>query len=286
MTLPNFLGIGAMRAGTSWLNEQLRNHPQVYMPVQKELNFFTDFYESGLDWYARHFPPDDRAASYTAIGEITPTYLSDPRVPARIHRDLPGCRLIVTLRNPIERAYSEYTKALRDFNFQGTFDDLARDKEGLLERGSYSEQLARYFELFPREQILVLIFERMVSDHRTTTARLAQFLGIDAGGFDLERMKRQVNASYMPRHPGLFSAAITVRNHLVRHRLGWVPALAAELGLAGVARRVFRSGEPRSTVPGMDEATRRRLHEHYGPEIRSLERLLGEDLSAWMRAKG
>jgi hypothetical protein len=281
MTLPNFLGIGALRSGSSWLNEQLRNHREIFIPVQKELNFFTEFYESGIDWYAGHFPASDKAASYKAIGEITPTYVGDPRVPARIHRHLPDCRLILILRNPIERAYSEYTKAMRDSNFRGSFDDLVEQKQGLLARGDYSQHLARYLEWFPRDRFLILIFETMISDHRGTAQKLGQFLGIDPDGFDIVRMQRQVNASYLPRLPGLFSAAIKVRNSLTRNRLGWVTAVAADLGLAPVARRLFRFGGPRAALPALDEPTRRRLEDHYAPEIERLERLLDQDLSLW-----
>ncbi|MBI3799922.1 MAG: sulfotransferase domain-containing protein [Deltaproteobacteria bacterium] len=143
MTLPNFLGIGVMRAGTTWLYAQLRTHKQVYISPQKELNFFTDFYDRGIGWYSGHFPSAQEAVQYKAIGEITPTYIADPDAPARIRAHMPESRLIVMLRNPVDRAYSEYTKTLRNFNFKGTFADFVAQSKNVLDRGYYTEQLER-----------------------------------------------------------------------------------------------------------------------------------------------
>jgi hypothetical protein len=281
MTLPNFLGIGAMRSGTSWLYVQLRSHGDVYMSEPKELNFFTDFYSNGIQWYSGHFPAEKEAARFKAIGEITPTYLADAEAPSRMHRHMPDCRFIVMLRNPVERAYSEYTKALRDRNYGGSFDEFVRGSEDILRRGNYTDQLARYFQFFPRDRFLILIFEDAVSRHEATIQRLAAFLDIDPKGFDIERMKRKVNPSYLPRMPGLFSSYIKLRRYLVSRNLGRVISTAEKIGLADVGRQLFRGGGPRSELPSLDERTRNRLAQIYLPQIHKLEELLGAPVTAW-----
>ncbi len=281
MTLPNFLGIGVMRAGTTWLYAQLRIHKQVYMSQPKELNFFTDFYDRGIGWYSGHFPSAKEAVKYKAIGEITPTYIAGPDVPSRIHAHIPDSRFIVMLRNPVDRAYSEYTKTLRNLNFKGTFADFVERDEGVLARGYYTEQLERYFRLFPRNQFLILIFEDTVSNHQVTTQKLAAFLEIDPNGFNLNQMKQSVNSSYLPRLPRLYSSAVKVRQYLAKRSLGWVLTTAEKTGLVHAGRHVFRFRGPRSELPKMDERTRKRLSNLYLQEIRNLQELLDEDLSTW-----
>ena len=283
MTLPNFLGIGAMRAGTSWLFVQLRNHKDVYISEQKELNFFNDFYDHGIGWYGSHFPSPTESMKYRAIGEITPTYMDDPDAPLRIHRHVPNSRFIVMLRNPVDRAYSEYTKTLRNLNFKGTFDEFIERSKGVLERGYYTKQLERYFRLFSRKQFLFLIFEEAISNHQATIHRLASFLEIDPDGFDVNRMKQAINSSYLPRAPRLYSSAVKVRRFLVKRNLGWVPPIAEKIGLINAGRYIFRFHGPRSDLPKMDEQTRKRLNRLYREEVHRLREVLAEDLSTWRK---
>lgn len=281
MTLPNFLGIGAMRSGTSWLYDQLRGHKDVYMSEQKELNFFNDFYDHGIDWYRGHFPSAKDAVKYKAIGEITPTYMADPEVPSRIRAHIPDSRFIVILRNPVYRAYSEYTKRLRDFNFAGTFDEFVERCDGVLARGYYTEQLQRYFRLFARDQFLILIFEEAVSSHQATIQRLAEFLDIDPNGFDPDRMKQRVNPSYLPRMPRLYSTYVRARQFLVKRNLGRVLATAEKLGLLDAGRHIVRFRGPRSELPKIDKKVQEQLSKLYSREIQNLGELLGREISIW-----
>ena len=113
MNLPTFLGLGAMKGGTSWLHVQLEAHPEVYVPYQrKEIHYFDDLYKNGDEWYQNFFPSPEHARKYKAWGEITPEYLLVPHVPERIHQLVPDCKFIVFLRNPADRLFSHYVMAL------------------------------------------------------------------------------------------------------------------------------------------------------------------------------
>ena len=106
--LPNFLCIGAERSGTTWLYEVLKIHPEVYLyPYIKEINFFSEHYQKGLNWYKQFFN-GSRKSSYKAIGDISPQYFHEKEAASRIAQDLPNIRLILFLRNPVNRAFSEY----------------------------------------------------------------------------------------------------------------------------------------------------------------------------------
>ena len=105
MTLPNFIGLGAQRAATTWAYACLREHPEVFIPEQKEIGFFRWHYDKGLDWYASHF---EGHAGEPAIGEITPGYMHSAEAIGRIATDLPSVRVFVVLREPVQRSFSAY----------------------------------------------------------------------------------------------------------------------------------------------------------------------------------
>lgn len=123
MTLPTFLGIGMMRGGTTWLHELLASHPEVFVSMRrKEVYFFDQYYERGLHWYRRFFTDEVEAERYQDIGEITPGYLHCPRCPERITSLLSITKLILIVRNLIDRSYSHYGLVVRAWKTSESFE--------------------------------------------------------------------------------------------------------------------------------------------------------------------
>ena len=181
--LPDFLCLGTQKGGTTTLHRLLVQHPEVYLPACKEVHFFDQNYSAGEDWYREHFQGSQSAQR---CGDITPFYLFHPDVPERIHQLLPKARLIVLLRDPVERAISQVFHAQRlGFEPLPVDEALAAEQGRLATGGAYSfqkhsyfsrslyiEQLDRYEALFPREQLLILRSE----DLFTTPERIWQLL--------------------------------------------------------------------------------------------------------------
>lgn len=198
--LPNFIVIGAAKAGTTALYWYLADHPAVFMSKVKETNYFA----FGLDPEGRllygdpevhHFPVKSLreyeqlfadAEDAVAIGEASPIYLECPEAAGRIRELLPATRIICGLRQPVDRAYSDYQMYLRA---QGRRFDPARDLTAAsvwarpdshwMRIGRYHEQLARYFDAFPRGQIHVFLFDDLRRDALRTVQVIYRFLGID-----------------------------------------------------------------------------------------------------------
>jgi hypothetical protein len=205
--LPDFLVLGGQRCGTSSLYKYLGRHPEIAPSLRKEVEYFTIDYGRGEGWYRAHFPLRIRRRLHRALGrsmltfEATPDYLFDPRAPQRIKELLPDARLIVLLREPVERAFSHYHHmarlGLEDLSFSdavaaeeqrlaGQLDEMALDplsrvlpfrRFSYAARGFYAEQLARWFELFPREQFLILDSADFFADPRSTLLRILEFVG-------------------------------------------------------------------------------------------------------------
>lgn len=178
--LPNFLGIGAQRCATTWLFECLREHPEVFIPEIKEVNYFSDInsqnYEKGLEWYEDYFTSVD---DEEAIGEITPEYLIDPKAPERIMRDLGGVKLIVILRDPAERAFSSYKKGIREGHWDVSFEEfIEKNMDYCIDRGMYYSQLSNYFQFFDRENLLIKIYEDLNLDPQAFIKDVYSYLGV------------------------------------------------------------------------------------------------------------
>lgn len=277
MTLPTFLGIGVLRGGTTWLHELLASHPDIYVPTRrKEIFFFDLYYERGLEWYEGFFPPEAEAGRYQALGEITPTYFYRSYGPQRIASVPSITKLILMVRNPLDRVYSHYGLLVKNGQYTGSFDALLSDRPTLIQKGLYSRYLENYYCHFDREQILVLIYEQATGNVPETKDTLARFLGVAAERFPLNAGARRVNRSYVPRARFAYALARKLAWHLLRHRWGldWVVNWGQRLGI----ERLFgEAGSP----PPMTEETRRYLTEIYEAEIRELESLLRIDLACW-----
>lgn len=182
-----FLGIGAQKAGTTWLYFNLKKHPSVFLTEEKELHFWDRHRDRGLDWYRDQFAA---APSGSAAGEITPAYgiLPSDRV-AEIRREFPDLRLIYLIRNPIERAWSSALMAIprAEMTVEEASDTWFIDHfnaRGSASRGDYETCLTVWHQHFPAGSLLVETFDDIVSDPRGVLRRCCGHLGIDPAGYD------------------------------------------------------------------------------------------------------
>ncbi len=229
--LPDFAVIGAMRGGTTTFYGVLTKHPHIKRAAAKELHFFDqrERFDRGIEWYRGCFPPPEpKDGRWTITGEATPMYLFDPLVPERMAQAVPDAKLIVLLRNPVDRAYSQYTRwARRDIDtpsFEETVEEeLARLSGGggllpaqepfsgsdrgpryyQLARGIYADQLERWLRFFDEEQMLVLKSEDFYSHTAETLKQVQHFLGLPYREIDLipRKASRKKKATYEPMDP-------------------------------------------------------------------------------------
>jgi hypothetical protein len=209
---PNFFIVVAQKAGTSSLYFYLKEVPEVYMSPLKEPFYFAPYavHNSASDIirdekeYLRLF---EKANGYIAIGEATPIYLWDPDAPKLIHQTVPHARIIIILRDPIERAYSNYLQRVRYGGVKSSFyDELMRDYKSqeklygrsqlYVEMGMYYEQVKRYFDIFGREQVKVIIFEEFIQHPAQTVNEVLAFLGVN---YTVTEIREQYNPYSVPR---------------------------------------------------------------------------------------
>lgn len=271
--LPNFLVIGAMKAGTTSLYEYLRRHPQVFMPQKKELDFFVQELNlrRGLPWYEAQFVDAGRAV---AVGEASTSYTKYPHhqgVPARIARLLPDARLVYVIRHPVERMRSQY---LHEFLLGEERLPLAKalvTRPRYRDFSNYAMQIAQYLEYFPREQLLVA--EDLGSDRPAVIGRICAFLGVDPSwqGPVLDREFHQTEEKRVPRSV----VRRVVRTSFYRRLSPFVPSAAKRFG-----RRFMERGVDANRKRMSDEL-RERLEDLVRHDVRALRAYLGDGFDGW-----
>lgn len=275
--LPSFLITGAQRSGTTSLFQVLRRHPQIYMPDVKEVNFFfhDNHYRRGAEHYQSFFADAPKDAK--AVGEASPGYICKPGTAQRIHGLLPQAKLICVLRNPVDRAYSQYWDNRRflaeHLSFEQAIEvaltpEYRHGERGYFSRGAYINYIEEYLELFGREQMLVLVFDDMKQYPEAVFSRCFNFLGVDHA-FRCPQMHRPSNSSMVWDNPlhSFFLKNNRYQKFVPRH---WIKLLCK----GELIKRKY---------PPMDPATRSRLVEFYRPFNRRLEDFLGRNLDSWNR---
>jgi hypothetical protein len=181
--LPDFVIVGTAKGGTTSLYHLLTRHPLVESAAAKELHFFDNHFSEGVQWYRRCFPtPRLKDGRRTITGEATPC-LGHSDVPERMAKVIPQARLIVMLRNPIDRAYSMYHHRVRNGHETRTFEevveaDLDDGSAGLLSRSIYVDHLVRWSRFFPKKQLLVLKSEDFFESPQQSLKVVLDFLDL------------------------------------------------------------------------------------------------------------
>lgn len=296
MTLPNFLIIGAQKAGTTWLTQILRQHPEVFMP-RSEVHFFNlkANFSKGIDWYEQQF---DRAKPGQMVGEKTPNYLwiaseEENRQAGRrqhraniqksIYQHLPDAKLIVVVRDPVKRAISAVNHYYRqgqmsplwsiDELLVGKRQDIS-ERYGVFNMGRYAYQLEHYYQFFKPDRVLTVVFEEeIVRDPEACLSKVCRFLEID-DGFAFKHMRSKSNA-FVNRRIGtaVLAHARPTRSFFtwaIHHRPGIVDRIDA---LPILGKRIEKQ------TPSDRVLTQ--LYDRYAQDNHQFFNLLGHQIAQW-----
>ena len=290
MSLPNFICPGAQKAGTTSLHNILIQHPDIYLPAEKETKFFQndELYCEGIGFYEREF--FSRWSGQKAVGEIDPSYLFFEYVPARIRKDLgKDLKLLFMLRDPVERALSQYYQALRVGSERESFEKavMAAELDGqdtplsiirrrYITRGFYATQIKRYLEFFPKENMLFIIFEvDFLKNRQETIGHVLDFLGVERIPLDINIRSNPASDS---RSQGI-KRLMNAQNRFRETAKALMPSKELRKNISSI---ITKLNDRKIAKMDLDPILRTRLLDrYYINEIKDLEKLLGRDLSIW-----
>ncbi|WP_419813916.1 sulfotransferase family protein [Glacieibacterium sp.] len=267
--LPSFVIIGAVKAATTWTGNQLRAQPNLFLPEQ-EPHYFSSAFDRGPGWYASLFAA---AEPGQLVGEKSADYLAHPLAASRLASMIPDARLVVQLRNPIERAYSDYCMLYRRGTVDGRIDQyLTRGsaQPRFLNDGLYGQHLARFADRFPQEQLQIVLYDDVRRAPEATLEAIGRHIGTPTVPVPVAPDERR-NDSRAPLLPlGLRRTLQPLKRTVAPfRRRAWFQRLHA-----GLARPI--------DYPQLRPDLRLRLRDFYAADVESLGTLLRRDLGSWL----
>ena len=294
--LPTFIGIGAPKAGTTWLANVLEDHPEICMSVQKEPDYFSYKYPGSSEEYYRSLFTCE--GNPRAVGEFSTGYLADPKAASRIANDLPEVKLIVVLRNPVAQIYSHYWHLQRQ-NFhtwdpdagQIAFEEaLGRYEHRLIRPAQYADHLERWLSLFGRDRFLIHLFDDLKADPEGVVTATYDFVGVDPTWRPRTANDTGSEARQGTSPRNAFAGRVGGHVYAALNRYAYMPLKraigeerAATIKDALRIRPLLESTFRRKGYPPMPADVRRHLIEQFCEPNRRLARLIGRDLEHWNR---
>jgi len=283
---PNFFIVGAMKCGTTSLNEYLKHHPEIFMSEIKEPHYFSKSIEYDSIFLGEHLISEkeeylhlfENVKDEKIVGEASTTYLPDPEAPKLIHQIVPNARILISVRDPVERALSHYSPLIQSQHKIGTFHEQIQDefkhlkdndisKLGLLKCGLYFEGIKRYLDIFEKNHVKIIIFEELVKNTQGILEEILRFLGVTS---TIHNFKPQVHNPYRISR-GPISKSILWNNILSNLARKFL----SESTRKSLSTQILQK---KSSKPEMEVKDRNFLIDFYQNDVQKLQDLLGKKL--------
>jgi len=286
--LPNFICPGAQKSATTTLHDILIQHPNIYLPENKETHFFDkdEKYDKGIDFYLNEYYSDIK--NEKIIGDITPGYMFFEDSVKRIYNTLgDNIKIIFMLRNPVERAYSHYWMSYRRTYESKSFEKgieleqerikkcyFNRSHFSYIERGYYARQIKRFLEFFPKENMKFVIFEDFINNTENSIEDILSFLNLDDDYY--LKMNKKSNAAFLPKFRKI-TEFLRKPPNIVKKLSSVLPIKAK----SKIVKAINKINQQDFDKPKMKTVTKRKLINVYYKDIRELENIINKDLSLW-----
>jgi len=268
-----FIGIGGQRCGKNTIYTWLEEHPQICTTPKMELHYFTHKYSRGYEWYESHFQPDSHTQ---IIGEMSSSYLYDYETPERVYKYKPDMKIILSVRDPVKRLVSAFKHDIQTGCIPSkahySIEEGIRNNPTYIEYGLYYTHLKRWLEIFPKENILVIDFHKMINHPVRFSTELFNFLGVDSS-FIPSSVNRTYNKSYIPRHE--FPLRFITFSRRILETLG-LKQLVSVLKRAGVRNYIDALNDSKVLVE-LSDAETKTLEDVFRDSNKSLSALLNTD---------
>lgn len=265
----DFIGIGAARSGTTWIYHCLYEHPEVCL-APKEIALFLQEKE----WDFGKYAPNKK------YGEFSVAYLNDKNVPQKIYRKNPGMKLIACLRNPVNRAFSNYLFNIKDGweKHTNSFEkSIEQNSNNYLDYGRYASHLKKYLNLFPKEQILILIYEDINKNPLAFIQKIYKFIEVDPNFIPRQSLRKKINESRIVKSVRVEKILYKTASLISRtglHKLWW------KIKNSWVMDFILQQNK-KSTNIKINEKTREFLKKYYKNDIKELEKIINRKLTEW-----
>lgn len=276
---PQFIVIGAHKCGTSWLFNCLYEHPEILIKEKIDYFFVAKKLDYGNEWYQSHFK--DKRGSLMVKGELSTVYLFSEESAKEIYNFNPEIKLIVMLRNPIERTYSHYLQDIKmgEISKETSFESAISGNPRMLEWGHYKKHLEGYEKYFSEEQLLIILFDDITKNPKGLIQKVYTFLDIDQY-FTPQSLAKKINPSRIPKNIKLDFKVRRISQFLKQNPLGeriwWF------LKHSWFTKKYYSLNESKATsIQGIDIKTRAELNDYFHDDINYIQKKLKRNDIKW-----
>jgi hypothetical protein len=278
--MPNFIGIGSGKCGTTWIYQMLKDHPDIYSGHPKEINFFNSdypYYDFGIEWYENHF----KGATGLCTGEFSVSYLYDLQAMERIIANYPKAKILIAIRDPIDRAISDYYHDIRKGNITPKTEFIRYFEQTYnFEHGLYCKHIDNVKKIFPIENILIIPSSFIAEKPELLVRRLYNFIGVN-DQFQSAKIYEKSNQGFMPRF--VFLENMIAKTSAYLTKIGCVNFLEC-IKKFKVHELVRKYNSKSISKPHISQTAREKLEKLYDKEIQLIKDL-ELDWSNWENGK-
>lgn len=289
-----FIGVGAPKCATTWIYKCLDEHPQICMGRPKEIHFFNKDhgfdnpdvewrYPKGMNYYFSHFSHCPKDA---VIGEFSSKYMYDKNSAELIKKHLPDVKIIMSLRNPADRTFSQYNHTMsKTPGYFKNFESALKDEPELIEKSKYSEQIKRFLNFFPKENILILIYEEIEKNPVKFIQSIYKFLNVN-DDFVPNSALIKINVSKARYSKSNKQAKLIIfRVYNFLKRIPVISQLVAFVKSRGADVKIIKSIDKKTLkdkkTPALNPEMREKLNKVFSEDINETEKLLDRRIDAW-----
>ncbi|MBI65998.1 MAG: hypothetical protein CMG64_06875 [Candidatus Marinimicrobia bacterium] len=277
--LPDFIGIGSPRCGTTFLVSLLKQHPKIHFnPYFKEIHFFDNNYHKGLNWYANFYKD---ISKNVLCSDFTPSYLLLEKNIKKIYEFNKNIKLVACFRDPIARTFSHYVHKDRTRNWHKDFFDIINDKDNeIVDYSLYGAQLKMALKYFPQKNIHIIIFEDLISNPQDTLSALFRFLEIQEFKVNIEKVVKNSSNDYYIRSLNYFIRIIrTLCRKSYYMRLIFYDVMQGAYLLNFIRKINYKQN--RDIGPILNSESRKYLIRYFFKDKILLEKLIGRKITNW-----
>lgn len=289
----DFIGVGAPRCGTTWIAECLMQHPEIGFPETKELNYFSktrangksDYDLNGIDKYLKIF---EKCKNKKIVGEYSTYYMVDLNVARIIKKHFPNVKIIICLREPVERAFSDWkNRKFSHLTEKRNFETAFFEENGLdsyKERGMYHKQIKNYLELFPKKNIQIILMEEIEKNPEKVIRGLYKFLGINEKFIPIN-LHKKTNESKKTKNKFLrkfFKLSSVIYRKLEQTFIGkFLTYLKRKTNANEILWKIDQKNKLENIKEKLSPELKTKLKKVYLEDIKKLEKLIDRDLGSW-----
>lgn len=281
----DFIIIWTAKAGTTWLTDMLGQHPDVFVPKQKELHYFNEMYSSdlnmpninqkrGIKRYEKFFKD---AKGNQIKWEATPAYLWDKKAAENIYKFDPNMKLIAIFRNPIEKIYSFYLYSVqRWITSSQTISEEIKKSPFLVEQALYYEQIKKYYEIFPKENIKIMFFDDLKKDNKEFLKKIEKFIWVES--FIPENIDKRSNTTWVPKYLFIKKTLYKLKNFFIKHNFTFPLDLSRKIGLSTIITKIEKA-KKKTALKKITIEEKKMIYNLIKEDIEKLEKFLDKNLS-------